>query len=90
MHKGKIQHSGAFYDFRIAVETAQAESEMILVTRIGAAAQNGSWSAAAWLLQHRFPENWDRKNAVGDAPDAVENESTIHSLMDRIAKRNAA
>jgi hypothetical protein len=43
---------------REAVERARAESESVLVARIGQAAAKGSWQAAAWLLERRFPERW--------------------------------
>jgi hypothetical protein len=33
-------------------------SEPELVDAIGAAAEPGSWRAAAWLLERRWPERW--------------------------------
>lgn len=47
-----------FRDFRTAVEQARAEAEATLVARIAKAAQNGSWSAAGWLLERSVPERW--------------------------------
>src|SRR4051812_3365849 len=47
-----------FVDFRDAVEQGRAEAEAVLVTRIAKAAANGSWSAAAWLLERSHPERW--------------------------------
>lgn len=40
------------------VGRARAESETVLVARIAGAANKGSWQAAAWLLERRFPERW--------------------------------
>ena len=45
-------------ELRDRVERARAESESVLVARIGAAAAKGSWQAAAWLLERRWPERW--------------------------------
>jgi hypothetical protein len=35
-------------------------TERELVEVIEAAAQGGSWNAAAWLLERRWPERWNR------------------------------
>jgi transposase len=63
-------------DFRDAVEQARAEAEATLVARIAKAAQNGSWSAAAWLLERRSPENWakvsERDRRREDADDELQ------------------
>jgi hypothetical protein len=59
MQLGESARTGSalrgFYD---AVERARAEAESVLVTRIAQAASRGSWPAAAWLLERRFPERW--------------------------------
>jgi transposase len=57
---------------REAVERARAESESVLVARIGQAAAKGSWQAAAWLLERRFPERWMKptERPLPDAPAA--------------------
>jgi hypothetical protein len=44
--------------FRVAIEQAQGEAEAILVGRVQKAAQAGSWRAACWLLERRWPEHW--------------------------------
>lgn len=61
-----------FREFREVVERAQGEAEAVLVTRIAKAAQDGSWSAAAWLLERRNPERWAKvsERRVAKAPEA--------------------
>jgi transposase len=49
--------------FRDAVDQAHAESEAMLVTRIAKAAGDGSWAAAAWLLERRWPQRWSKPAA---------------------------
>lgn len=49
-------------EFRAAAQQAQAEAEAILVTRIAKAATNGSWTAAAWLLERRAPTRWAKQS----------------------------
>jgi hypothetical protein len=34
------------------------------------AARSGTWSAAAWLLERRWPERWGRRRAETPAPTA--------------------
>lgn len=60
-------------DLREAIERARAESESLLVARIGSAAAKGSWQAAAWLLERRFPERWMKptERPIPDAPAAA-------------------
>ena len=59
-----------FVEFRAAVLQARAEAEAMLVTRIAKAAGNGSWAAAAWLLERRFPQRW-AKPSLQDAANAA-------------------
>jgi transposase len=63
-----------YREFRAAVEQARAEAEATLVTRIAKAAANGSWPAAAWLLERRYSERWakvtERNRASRDEDEA--------------------
>jgi transposase len=58
---------------RDRVERARAESETVLVARIAQAAGKGSWQAAAWLLERRFPERWMKptERPLPEAPAAA-------------------
>jgi hypothetical protein len=55
-----------FVDFKLAVEQAEASCEALLVGRVMAAANDGSWQAAAWLAERRFPGRWTRKSISED------------------------
>jgi predicted DNA-binding transcriptional regulator AlpA len=50
-----------YVSFQAAVASARGESEAMLVSRVARAASAGSWRAAAWLLERRFPERWSKK-----------------------------
>jgi hypothetical protein len=52
-----------FIRFARKVEKARATAETTLVTNVRKAAQNGSWQAAAWLLERGF--DWTRKSIQG-------------------------
>lgn len=41
-----------------AVQAARADCGASLAARITLAAQRGSWRAAAWLLEHEYPDRW--------------------------------
>jgi transposase len=78
-----------YRNFKRAVELASAESEAILVTRIAKAASAGSWSAAAWILERRWPQRWskpaDRPQERGDHEPA-----DPFAALDELAPRREA
>ncbi len=59
LRKGKKQSRGKLRDFFIAVNKASAAAEVedVEVIRL---AKAGNWKAAAWRLQHRYPQRWNR------------------------------
>lgn len=83
-----------YREFRSAVETARAESEAVLVTRIAKAAANGSWTAAAWLLERRNPAQWAKASerralAEQDDSEAVDPFAALDELAPRRQARGA-
>ena len=78
--------------FRAAVEQAQAEAEATLVARISKAAANGSWQAAAWLLERGSPERWAKKKEreIADADDSGPTKNPAEAIRDELAARRAA
>lgn len=63
MMRGKVASRGdaEFVAYRAAVKRAIAKGEASLVTMIRAAAPI-TWTAAAWLLERRFPERYARRS----------------------------
>jgi len=53
-------------DFCDQLEAAQARGADSLLTTIREACNQGSWKAAAWMLERRFPESWDRSRKADD------------------------
>lgn len=49
-----------YVDFLEAVEKAQAEASVELLGEIANHARNGTWQAAAWILERKFPRQWGR------------------------------
>jgi hypothetical protein len=66
--KGESQKSGEYAEFLEALRIAEAEAVVSNVEVITTAAQRGDWRAAAWFLEHKYPNNWARleKRAVED------------------------
>lgn len=61
LEKGEQQQQGIYRAFRDAIEKAQADAETRNVALIAKAAQDGTWTAAAWWLERKYPERWGRK-----------------------------
>lgn len=56
--------AGEYPEFSEALEKADAEAEQGMVSRVKAAADDGTWTAAAWWLERRRNEEWGRKDTV--------------------------
>ena len=48
----------AYLDFLERFMRARVTPEIKAVETISKSVENGSWRAAAWVLEHRFPERW--------------------------------
>ena len=51
-----------FAEFADAIQKAQADAETRNVALIAKAAQEGTWTAAAWWLERKHPDRWGRKD----------------------------
>jgi hypothetical protein len=56
--QGRRARRGKFRAFLTALEKAEAECAARRLERIRAAADKGTWQAAAWMLERRWPEAW--------------------------------
>lgn len=70
---------------RVAVQKAEADSGVAALARIQTAAQNGDWKAAAWILEHRFPNEYGRRSALAVAIAAAP-VPTDYAAMERAAQ----
>lgn len=88
MDRGEEADTGIYREFYDAIEQARAESEALQVERISRAANNGSWQAAAWLLERRYSERWakpaDRRKL---ASDDTEKPADAFEEFDELAPR---
>lgn len=62
--------------FATAIEKAEADAVVRNVAQIAKAAQDGTWTAAAWWLERRRPEDYGRRDRV---------EITVRQQAQRIA-----
>ena len=53
-----------YREFRESIERAEAEAEVTRIARITQAADNGTWQAASWWLERKFPERWGRNDKI--------------------------
>lgn len=49
-----------FLDFLDTIEKAQAEAAVNFIGEIASHARNGTWQAAAWILERKYPREWGR------------------------------
>jgi len=68
--KGRAENCDdkALVQFVQEYEEALAKSELLLLQKVQAAAQE-TWQPAAWILERRFPERWGRKRLELSGPD---------------------
>lgn len=64
LQRGEQQKSGVYAEFADAVKKAMAEGEQALLARIQMSANEGTWQAAAWILERRYRERWGRSVEV--------------------------
>ena len=96
--RGKKERRGQFRDFWDALKKAEAELVIELVQRINAAAERGTWQAAAWTLERRHPEHFSthakelaalRKEVVDlrklVPPDEQHGRDNLSEVLTRIA-----
>jgi hypothetical protein len=90
-----------YQEFLEAVEKAEADAEVADIALIRKAAQEGSWTAAAWMRERKNPERWGRKDraaveltGAGGGPVDVRvlhgvDVTTIEGLASALARRAA-
>ena len=60
LQRGREEGEGIYFEFLEAVEKAKAIGEVADLKVINDAARDGSWQAAAWKLERKFPTKWGR------------------------------
>lgn len=60
LRQGREARTGKYFEFRRAVEEAIVFAEVNDVEIIRKAAASGDWRAAAWRLEHRYPQRYKR------------------------------
>lgn len=60
LQNGRRKKGKKYEIFLAAIDKALAESELSDIARIGQAAKDGNWQAAAWRLERKFPQRWAR------------------------------
>lgn len=74
--------------FSAAIQKAVAESEAMLLSTIKDASKK-EWTAAAWIMERRFPERWARREALKiglDKEAAVQAGQAIALLREKLRR----
>ena len=68
--KGEKEKQGKYLDFLEAVKKAEEEFKKTNIDIILNAAKDGTWQAAAWLLERKHPEEFGRRDRVAISMDS--------------------
>lgn len=87
MEKGQREEPefARYREFREAILVANASAQDAQISRINRAARDGTWQAAAWLLERRFHDQWGRKDKVQH-----EGADAFAAFLDEVARKRAA
>jgi len=69
--KGEKEKQGKYLDFLEAVKKAGEEFKQTNIDIIQQAAKDGTWQAAAWLLERKHPEEFGRRDRVAISMDST-------------------
>lgn len=92
MERGKNEPGSIYSDFSEAVERAKADAEVRDVALIDRAAADGSWQAAAWKLERKFPQKWGRVNRTeisGPEGKPVEVRTSVEAILEALGVDDA-
>lgn len=71
LRKGARARSGAFHDFAVAADKAQADAEVLDLARLEKMAIKGDFRAISWRLERRNARRWGPQVQV-----------TVHQVLD--------
>jgi transposase len=74
--KGNAAKSGKYREFVEALKRAEAEGEAMLLQRIQTEAKNGTWQAAAWILERKHRARWGRNVDITSGGEKLPRTST--------------
>lgn len=86
--RGRDEPDSIYGEFLEAVESAKAASEVRDIALIDKAAANGSWQAAAWKLERKYPQRWGRLTRTeitgadgGELKVTVDHRQTLRDVL---------
>ena len=68
-----------FLDFLERYKRARVAPEIKAVETISRSVEKGSWRAAAWMLESRFPERWSEKRSLNNQIRPMPPQSEVNS-----------
>ena len=78
LHDWQVRHP----QFSQALKTAEASACMAAIGTIRRAAEAGTWQAAAWYLERRYPAEYGRRAVTVDASVQVTHDDGLASRFD--------
>jgi len=71
IQRGQAEKTGPYREFFEAIKRAEGEAVVRRLVVIERSANSGTWQAAAWLLERRYPQIFGRTVVTSDAPPAA-------------------
>jgi len=68
-----------FLDFLERYKRARVAPEIKAVETISRSVEKGSWRAAAWMLESRFPERWSENRSLNNQISPMPAQSEVNS-----------
>lgn len=87
LKKGREAKSGRYHEFAEAVKGAEGRGCVELLARIHAAAREGKWQAAAWILErrHGYRRYSGPEDLLADADDTPETSTSSTDESDAVS-----
>lgn len=77
---GRSEETGLWAEWVAEIDQAEAQAVADRVDKIIEAADKGTWQAAAWWLERRYPAQWARR-VLTEAPPPDEPEESVEDIL---------
>src|SRR5258706_12991273 len=83
LRTGEQHTSGPFYALCVAIKKAESTATLHWLALIEQAAKGGEWTAAAWKLERKYPNEWGRRQRL-DMQHSVDINHGMNQVIQQI------
>jgi transposase len=85
LRTGEAATTGPFYALCVAIKKAESNAPLHWLAIIEQAAKKGEWTAAAWKLERKYPDEWGRRQRVDLKHSGNINHEMSHMIQQVVA-----